>query len=93
MTQKTDWELLDTTARHTRPASLPDMLKTLLGRHWRWKLAGIALVAGLALTLVIVFAVTLAGIAVLVLGATALFSLAVARLRRWLGREQRALVR
>lgn len=91
MTEKTDWELVDGPSPAAPAPTLQEMLRALLGRHWRWKLAGIAIVAALALTLVITLAVTVAGVAVVLLGAGALLSLAIAKLRRWIGREQRTL--
>lgn len=91
MNEKTDWELLDGPSPAAKAPSLQELLRALLGRGWRWKLAGVAVIAGLVLALVVTLAITVAGVAIVLLGTAALLSLVVARLRRWIGRSQRAL--
>lgn len=88
MTEKPEWELLDAPPQGARP-KLRDILKALLGPHWRWKMFGAALVASLALTLMLM----LAGVAVVLIVAGTLLSFGIGKLRRWLGRERRVVIR
>lgn len=88
MTEKTEWELVDAPSPGTRP-TLRDVLKALLGPHWRWKIAGAAVVASVALALLL----TLTGVAALLLVAVAILSIGVGKLRHWLGRGRRAVRR
>lgn len=94
MTEKTEWEIVDTPSpqreqeRHGRQAhqSLPPNLKqsmeTMLGRWWRWKLAGAAIVMTAALVLI----ATVAGAVLLVAILMALASFGVAKIRQWMRR-------
>lgn len=91
MTEKTDWELVDGPSSTAQAPTLRDMLRALLGRNWRWKIAGIGIVASLVLVLVVTLAITAAGVAFILLATGAVLSLGIAKLRRWLGRGQRAL--
>lgn len=79
MTEKTEWEVVDAPSQDRRP-SLQQLLRNLLGRWWRWKIAGVAVVLGLALT----FFLTVAAVFVVGLVTVALISLVVAKLRLWL---------
>ncbi|HJV76238.1 MAG TPA: hypothetical protein VJ654_18605 [Noviherbaspirillum sp.] len=88
MTEKAEWELVDAPLPGTRP-TLREVLRALLGRHWGWKLFGAAIIASLALTLMLM----LTGMAVLLVTATALLSLGIGKLRQWLGRRQRSIMR
>lgn len=89
MNQKTEWELVeDGTAPGSRPA-LRDVLKALLGRHWGWKVAGMAIVATVLLALLL----TVTGVVALLMIAGAVLSISIGKLRRWLGRGNRSLMR
>lgn len=85
MTEKTEWELLDGPPSGERP-TLRHVLKALLGRHWMWKIAGVAVVASLALVLLAM----LAGVVIVLMAVGAILSIGIASLRRWLGRDQRS---
>ena len=100
MTEKTEWELVDeaslgagadagTTARQAAPLSLRDMMKALLGRYWGWKLLGAAIAASVVITLLVM----LTGVAVVLITAGALLSLGIGKLRQWLGRDERSVMR
>lgn len=94
MNEHTEWELLDAppsdAGRQPRPRPrLQDVLKALLGPHWRWKTFGMAVLASMMLVLL----VTLTGIALVLVAAGALLSIGAAKLRRWLARERRVVVR
>lgn len=84
MTEKTEWEVVDAPApgarSHGAGFRLPQLLREILGPHWKWKIAGAAVVAGLALGLVL----AIAGVAIVTLTAVALVSFAIAKLRQWL---------
>lgn len=94
MSEKVEWEIVDDAPRRnsgawqsasgpTGPnAAYGHPLQALLGRWWRWKVAGVALVAVCLLTLVAIFA----GVFVLAAAAGVLLSLAVAKARRLFGR-------
>jgi len=90
MTEKTDWEVVDAPAQNRRSPTLTDLLRALLGRRWRWKIAGIGMLAGLVLAFVVTLVVTVAGVAVLLIGAGALLSLGNGKLRPRLGSSGRA---
>ncbi len=98
MTEKTEWELIDETSfgtgegagmRQAAPLTLRDMMKALLGRYWGWKLLGAAIVASVVITLMVM----LTGVAVVLVTACALLSLGIGKLRQWLGRSERSVMR
>lgn len=92
MNEHTDWELLDAPPAGARPQPKPrlqDVLKALLGPHWRWKVFGAAVLASMALVLLL----TVTGVALLLIAAGALLSIGAGKLRRWLRRERRVVVR
>ncbi|WP_019143401.1 hypothetical protein [Noviherbaspirillum massiliense] len=79
MIEKTEWEVVDAPSPGARP-TLRQLLQGVLGPHWYWKLAGMAVVASLALVL---FA-TITGV-ILVLAATgALLSFGIGKFRQWM---------
>ncbi len=94
MTEKTEWEIVDTPssqgererhggqAHQSLPPNLQQSMETMLGRWWRWKLAGAAIVMTAALVLI----ATVAGAVLLVAVLMALASLGVAKLRQWMRR-------
>jgi len=88
MSGKMEWEVVDAPVPeaqlpHARP-TLRQLMQALLGRWWRWKLIGAAVVASLALALL----VSLAGIAMLVVSVAALLSIAIGKFRQSLRRAQ-----
>lgn len=78
MSEKTEWEVVDEPRPESRQ-TMRDLMKALLGRRWRWKLAGAATVASLA----IVFFATLIGMTVLAMSAAAIISIGIGKLRQW----------
>lgn len=81
MTEKTEWEVVDGPSANTRQTP-QGLLKALLGPHWRWKVAGTVIVAGMALMLFAAFAsLFLVGLAVV-----AILSLGIGKLRQVLYR-------
>lgn len=88
MTEKSEWELVDAPLPGTRP-TLREVLKALLGRHWGWKLLGMAIIASAVLALMVM----LTGMAVLLVTAGAILSIGIGKVRQWLGRGQRSLMR
>lgn len=90
MTEKVEWEVVDApeTAgdRHARHAgrahhTAGEAMQAMLGRWWKWKVAGTAIVTVLTLAL---FA-TLTGALVLLFVAGTLLSVGVRKLKQWLG--------
>lgn len=79
MTEKTDWEVVDAPSPNTRPP-LRQLMKKLLGRWWRWKLGGAAVLAGLA----VAFFAAVIGVIVVVMIVGVILSLGVNKIRRWL---------
>ncbi len=87
MNDKVEWEIVDD-AQQTQqgnrppphPATSQDALKAMLGPWWRWKLAGMFVLAALALVLV----TAVAGVLVVTGVVLALVTFAVARVRNWL---------
>jgi 4-hydroxybenzoate polyprenyltransferase len=82
MSEQTEWEVIDTPAPETKRGGTR-WSASMLGRHSKLKLAGIAIV-GVAL---LVFVLMLAGIVVVLLTGVALLSLGVAKLRRFLRKD------
>jgi hypothetical protein len=92
MTEKVEWEVVDTpetagerrTHRQARYAA-GEAMHAMLGRWWKWKVAGTAIVSVLTLAL---FA-TLTGALVLLFVAGTLLSIGVRKLKQWLGAGNR----
>lgn len=92
MSEKIEWEVVDEAgprASAGAPPSLGEVLKAMLGRHWRWKIAGAAIVGTIILALIL----TLTGVVALVMVSVAVLSVAISKLRRWIGRDRRSLTR
>lgn len=85
MNDKVEWEVVDTDAseglrsQHIAPTP-QELLKTMLGPWWRWKLAGLFVVGGI----VLVFVAAVAGVVVVTAIAFALLAIATVRVRNWL---------
>lgn len=85
MNHKTDWEVVDHGPRGRRP-SPQDLMRAILGPHWRWKIAGMTIVAGAILTVaVLVAGVFFVGAAVVILA-----MVIALQFRHWLSRAREA---
>lgn len=93
MAEKTEWELVDAPASDSSSSQEQQRqqqaqqtvwrsMQTLLGPWWRWKLAGTAILAAATL----VFFITVTGVAIVLLSATALVALGVNKVRQVLSR-------
>ena len=84
MTERVEWEVVDTPTpgKGTRHGAYGtrDAMRALLGRGWKWKIAGTAIVSVLTLA----FFATLTGALVLLFTAGTLLSVAVRKLKQWL---------
>lgn len=85
MTEKTEWEVVDepTQAKGSnfkRGKGLQDLMSGLLGRWWRWKVAGASLVGIVAFAIVATLSIML----VLLMTAGAVLALGIAKIRQWL---------
>lgn len=81
MTEKTEWEVIDTPLPEDRQTSQHRM-KALLGSWWQWKVLGGVVVAGLAL----VFFVALTSVIVVAISVGALLLFGIGKIRQWLRR-------
>jgi hypothetical protein len=72
------------------PQSPMHLLKAVLGPYWRWKIAGLAIVASLALILL----ATVAGVFMVTMSAVVIMAVIIRKLKYWLslqtGRDGRA---
>ncbi|RZI44654.1 hypothetical protein EGT07_04375 [Herbaspirillum sp. HC18] len=84
MTERVEWELVDAPAasgkRHAGQATR-EALHALLGRQWKWKIAGTAIVTLLMVALL----ATLTGAVVLLFVAGTLLSVGIRKLKAWFG--------
>jgi hypothetical protein len=87
MTERVEWEVVDDAPSPGKRPTIQQLMKTLLGPWWRWKIAGTATVAALA---VVLFA-TLSGIILLLMAAVGIMSIGIARFKRWLRRSDESL--
>jgi hypothetical protein len=83
MTEKAEWEVVDAPRAASRQ-TLAEAMKARLGPWWRWKLAGAAAVASLAVALLI----ALTGILILGMGIAAVAVIGIRKLGQWLRRNQ-----
>ena len=92
MAEKTEWELVDAPASDSSAEQQRQQqaqqtvwrsMQTLLGPWWRWKLAGTAILAAATL----VFFITVTGVAIVLLSATALVALGINKVRQVLRRD------
>ena len=81
MTERVEWEVVDAPPAGSHKRAARDAMHAMLGRGWKWKIAGTALVTVLTLA---IFA-TLTGALVLLFVAGSLLSVAVRKLKQWLG--------
>lgn len=86
MADKTEWEVVDPPSVRSAHAT-GHFLQALLGRWWKWKVAGAAVAAAAAVLLL----ATVAGILLLVVAIVAISAavivIGIARLKRWLRRK------
>lgn len=80
MPEHTEWEIVDTPSAPNGRKSFRQMMQAILGRRWRWKVAGVGTVAVVSLTL---FAM-LTGVVILFMTLFGLLSVAVAKLMQWI---------
>jgi hypothetical protein len=88
MTEKTEWEVVDAPPQDARQ-TLQQLMQSLLGPWWRWKLAGLATAAGAAL----IFFLSVATVFALILMVGAVTSLGVAKARQWMRRRSGSAIR
>jgi predicted lipid-binding transport protein (Tim44 family) len=86
MNETTEWEVVDAPAPDARQ-TMRQLMKTLLGPWWKWKIAGVATIAGLAL----VFFAALTGVLMLVILIGAITSVGIGKFRQWRRRDRRAV--
>lgn len=84
MTERVEWEVVDESPRATRPTPRR-LMEMLLGRWWRWKIAGVAIAAALALVLL----ATVAGVILVLMVAVGCLSFGIGKLTRWLQTKRR----
>lgn len=90
MTEKTEWEVVEGDAPpQDRRQTLQQLMKNLLGPWWRWKIAGLATVAGMAL----IFFLSVAAVFILGFMAFAIVALCIAKIRQWMRRRPGSSVR
>lgn len=81
MTERVEWEVVDgPSAQSGKRQAAGEAMRTLLGRGWKWKIAGTAIVSLVTLAL---FA-TLTGALVLLFAAGTLITVAVRKVKQWL---------
>ncbi|HYD94147.1 MAG TPA: hypothetical protein VEC01_02385 [Noviherbaspirillum sp.] len=85
MSEQVEWEVVDAPRATGKQHSARDTMRMLLGKWWQWKVAGTAAVTLLTLAL---FA-TLTGAAVLLFAVGSLLSVAIRKLKSWLGDGRR----
>jgi hypothetical protein len=88
MTEKTEWEVVDGPPQDRRP-NLQQLMKNLLGPWWRWKIAGLLVVAGVTL----IFFLTFAAVFVLGVMAVAIMAIVAGKIRQWTRRRPGSAVR
>lgn len=94
MIEKTEWEVIDDSATNTRDSSRDpfresryaarNATEAMLGRWWKWKLAGVAILAVVAFA----FFATIIGVASMALVALALLGAGVRKVRQWLSGDR-----
>jgi hypothetical protein len=80
MPEHTEWEIVDTPSAPNGRKSFRQMMQAVLGRRWRWKVAGVGALAVVSLTL---FAM-LTGVVILFMTLFGLLSVGVAKLMQWM---------
>jgi len=86
MTGRVEWEIVDEPSRNqgTR-GTAREAMRAMLGRWWKWKIAGTAFVSVLTLA----FFATLTGALVLLFAAGTLLTVAVRKVKQWLAGGRR----
>jgi hypothetical protein len=88
MTERVEWEVVDNAPSPGKRPTIQQLMKTLLGPWWRWKIAGTATVAAL----VVVFFATLTGIFLLLMAAVGIMSIGISKFRQWLRSSDGSLI-
>jgi len=87
MTERVEWEVVDeTSTQGQKRRAAGEAMRTILGRGWKWKIAGTAIVSLVTLA----FFATLTGALVLLFAAGTLLAALVRKLKQWLAGERRA---
>lgn len=93
MTERVEWEVVDDIAaqrgQHGQRHAAGEAMRAMLGRGWKWKIAGTAIVSLVTLA----FFATLTGALVLLFAAGTLLAAGVRKLKQWLAGEIRASAR
>jgi hypothetical protein len=91
MAEQVEWEVVDAPAKRFKRGSAKQAMKSMLGKWWKWKIAGTAVVTLLTLA----FFATLTGAAVLLFAAGSLLSAGLRKLKALLagGKGQASMVK
>lgn len=94
MIEKTEWEVIDDSATKARNSGRDPLrearyatqsaTEAMLGRWWKWKLAGVAILAMVAFA----FFATVIGVASVALVALAILGAGVRKVRQWLSGDR-----
>jgi uncharacterized membrane protein HdeD (DUF308 family) len=82
MIERTEWEIVDSAPAQAHQT--PHMLKALLGPHWRWKAAGLAVLA----TGILVFLLTIVSALAVIVVTGGLLSLTIGKVMHWMRDRQ-----
>lgn len=91
MSDKTEWEVVDGPSPGARPMPRPNirhLMQHLLGRGWRWKVAGGIAVAAVA----VVFFATVSIVVALLMATVAVISLGVGKVRQMMDSRKKSMV-
>jgi hypothetical protein len=87
MTERVEWEVVDDAPSPGKRPTIQQLMKTMLGPWWRWKIGGTATVAAL----VVVLFATLSGIFLLLMAAVGIMSIGMGKFKQWLRRSDGSL--
>lgn len=86
MTERVEWEVVDgPSSKQGKRQAAGEAMRAMLGRGWKWKIAGTAIVSVVTLA----FFAMLTGALVLLFAAGTLFTVAVRKLKQWLVGDKR----
>lgn len=87
MNDKTEWEVVDEPSSGTRPRpAMRHLMETLLGRGWRWKVAGGIAIAAVA----VVFFASVSIVVALLMATVAVISIGVGKIKQMMGNSKRS---
>lgn len=88
MNDKTEWEVVDEASSGARPRpTVRHLMENLLGRGWRWKVAGGVAMAAVA----VVFFATISIVVAMLMAAAAIISIGVGKVRQMMGSRKRSV--